>query len=232
MDRLSWQSRAYVQNGPSNHLSDSPQPYLPQRRPWQTATPYPTSAIDPNLEETTALEDITSDWGRHPLSRVHTKSGRSAATSEELDTQNRRQDDKRPSISYSAHTPKLRIADSTQNFSFRAYPPPATNKVNNSKRSRITSSKHNEVEKKYRTRLNSHFTQLLEKIPAEVVSANGLDATDGKAVSKTETLTMAVHYIKQLEGEASMLSRTNEELLRDFEALRQNFVQEEGILLR
>lgn len=70
------------------------------------------------------------------------------------------------------------------------------------------SKNHNKTEKKYRSRLNVGFSTLLKALPEELVSSSGGSGAQGeKAISKVETLDLALSYIRVLEIEQKQLKQ-------------------------
>jgi hypothetical protein len=91
---------------------------------------------------------------------------------------------------------------------------------------------HNEVEKNYRNRLNNHFKQLLSKIPAELLDSNGIDSSAGqKNVTKADTLVLATQYIKVLREQERELSARNQQLMLEFERLKEQWVGIGGMMM-
>ncbi|PMD34363.1 hypothetical protein L207DRAFT_570963 [Hyaloscypha variabilis F] len=85
-------------------------------------------------------------------------------------------------------------------------------KAENTPQSRVS---HNMVEKMYRTRLNTQFSNLLDAIPTEVAVQrfDGYVGTGGGRgrVSKGDVLALAKGYIQALEGEKRSLEQEKEE---------------------
>jgi hypothetical protein len=85
---------------------------------------------------------------------------------------------------------------------------------------------HNMVEKQYRSRLNSQFSNLLGFLPPETVDAevDGYGRSDSgsaeKKVSKAEVLMLAKRHIEKLEQENMSLEGNNKELLENMMHLR------------
>lgn len=91
---------------------------------------------------------------------------------------------------------------------------------------------HNEVEKNYRNRLNGHFKQLLSKIPADLLDANGLEGAVGqKNVTKADTLALAVQYIKVLREQERELSGANKRLENEYERLKGEWAGIGGVMI-
>jgi hypothetical protein len=82
------------------------------------------------------------------------------------------------------------------------------------------------VEKQYRSRLNSQFSNLLGFLPPETVDAevDGYGRSDSgsaeKKVSKAEVLMLAKRHIEKLEQENMSLEGNNKELLENMMHLR------------
>jgi hypothetical protein len=122
---------------------------------------------------------------------------------------------------------KLRTAKASQTFkatkntSLTSPPPDDTHRT-----------QHNNVEKQYRMRMNAHFENLLATIPKDVISSSGIG--EGGAVTnvtKAETLTLAVGYIKTLERQEKELSSQNKLLEADVARFKKEFVSKGGVLL-
>jgi hypothetical protein len=120
---------------------------------------------------------------------------------------------------------KLRTAKASQKFKLMknapTSPPTDTHRT-----------QHNNVEKQYRMRMNAHFENLLATIPKDVISNSGIG--EGGAVTnvtKAETLTLAVGYIKTLERQEKELSSQNKLLEADVARFKKEFVSKGGVLL-
>jgi Helix-loop-helix DNA-binding domain len=87
-------------------------------------------------------------------------------------------------------------------------------------------SSHNKAEKKYRTRLNSRLSTLLEVLPLELVGAEveGYKKDDPgageKKVSKGEVLALAKRHIRDLERENQALKDRNNLLSEGIQNLK------------
>jgi len=95
---------------------------------------------------------------------------------------------------------------------------------------------HNAVEKKYRTRLNIQFEELLQQLPAEMREYNvdeRWDDIDGpeRKISKAQVLMLARKYILDLERTGQKLSREAEELKEKNEQLERDWVAHGGALM-
>jgi BMFP domain-containing protein YqiC len=78
---------------------------------------------------------------------------------------------------------------------------------------------HNEVEKKYRDRLNDQFETLAQKLPKE-----GGEGKGEKRASKTEVLIHAKSHIKELERREKALEDENLELEGAMKDLKRRWV--------
>jgi hypothetical protein len=93
-------------------------------------------------------------------------------------------------------------------------------------------TQHNNVEKQYRLRMNAHFENLLATIPKDVIRNSGICEGGGVAnVTKAETLTLAVGYIKTLERQEKELSSQHKLLEADVARFKEEFVSKGGVLL-
>ncbi|KAE8440648.1 hypothetical protein EG329_007000 [Mollisiaceae sp. DMI_Dod_QoI] len=200
---------------------------------WQTSatSQAPFSPFGLTLGETTTPDNPTSDLGSPVISHAYTNS---VSSSSHIHVEGRSGNiSKRPQkASSSPHNwqdHKLRTSNSSSNFTFAVHPDPPSSRTKSTKRGQTSSNKHNQVEKKYRGRLNHHFSQLLAGIPAEIVAGSGHEAGKGKSVSKAETLIIAEQYIRKLEAEGNVLTGENKELLADLERLKEAWLQQGGV---
>jgi len=85
---------------------------------------------------------------------------------------------------------------------------------------------HNQVEKKYRNRLNGQFETLLSALPSE-------DDQDGakSRISKAEVLMLAKRHIVELEREKVMLEEEHHALESDVEDLKRRFIEMGGVCM-
>lgn len=92
---------------------------------------------------------------------------------------------------------------------------------------------HNNIEKKYRNRLNSQFEVLLRVLPSDMTSQNydtgRNDAIPERKISKTEVLVLATKYIQDLEKEGERLKTDNEQLRARKEELEDAWIRHGGM---
>jgi len=122
---------------------------------------------------------------------------------------------------------KLRTAKASQTFKSMKTASPTSPPTDDTHR-----TQHNNVEKQYRMRMNAHFENLLATIPKDLISSSGI--REGGAVTnvtKAETLTLAVGYIKTLEKQEKELSSQNKLLEADVARFKKEFVSKGGVLL-
>ncbi len=102
-------------------------------------------------------------------------------------------------------------------------------KAENTPQSRVS---HNMVEKMYRTRLNTQFSNLLDSIPTEVAVErfDGYVGTGGGRgrVSKGDVLALAKGYIQALEGDKRSLEQEREENQATISRLGDELLQSRG----
>jgi hypothetical protein len=90
----------------------------------------------------------------------------------------------------------------------RGRPPMKTARHSTSEEARLTRSTHNQVEKKYRDKLNGHFDRLqavLQSVAPEHVANNSDNCS--RSISKVEVLDLARRRIQELERENESLRR-------------------------
>ncbi|KAI0014046.1 hypothetical protein F4779DRAFT_203551 [Xylariaceae sp. FL0662B] len=131
------------------------------------------------------------------------------------------------SSSSTSNIGKSRLRSASRTSKNTHHNPPATVEE---RKSRET---HNQVEKQYRNRLNSHFESLLDVLPETMQTGEGdengesLDLTD-RRVSKAEVLDMARRHIQALERECAALEGERDELRSNMVKLRWFLGRNEG----
>ncbi|KAI1082343.1 hypothetical protein F5B20DRAFT_33312 [Whalleya microplaca] len=131
------------------------------------------------------------------------------------------------SSSSTSNISKSRLRSASRTSKNTHHNPPATIEE---RKSRET---HNQVEKQYRNRLNSHFESLLDVLPETMQTGEGdengesLDLTD-RRVSKAEVLDMARRHIQALERECAALEGERDELRSNMVKLRWILGRNEG----
>jgi len=92
---------------------------------------------------------------------------------------------------------------------------------------------HNLIEKRYRSRLNGQFEDLLQTLPAEMRASSVDEQGDGqgsdKRIPKGEVLSLAQKYIRELEKKGDSLEEENKKLEVRKEELERNLVMMGGV---
>lgn len=130
----------------------------------------------------------------------------------------------RESSSLSPLNPRLRKNHTSRSFSINHKSRHSIS--SNNDESPMTRSNHNEVEKQYRNRLNSHFESLLSSLPKGATNSESRSFADGgdKKVSKGDVLIMAKERIQDLERENKNLERGRDALKDQVGYLEENWV--------
>jgi hypothetical protein len=122
-------------------------------------------------------------------------------------------------VNLKSPSPKLRTAQMHRKLSLKP-------------NSSISKTNHNQVERHYRNRMNSHFKQLLSSIAPEFLDANGIGSTMGqKHVTKSDTLNLAAQYIGFLNEQERELSNMKKRLSSEFERLKEEWTGLGGVVM-
>jgi len=181
---------------------------------------HPNGSLSPETSESSLQNSFKAAWGTSKIPLESSNPGRNSSCIKEK----RNKSSHRESPPSSPNSHQLR--------GVRARPRMKVENDAEAEGEPLSRVSHNMVEKQYRNRLNTQFTNLLDSLPPELIRAQFDGHVDsggrGAKVSKGDVLVFAKRYIQTLEQEKKSLEGDRAEREGELRGLREAWARMGG----